>query len=270
MYRLQRINELEAVLLESLESRKKAQACLAAGRSMSTCSLSQPQQQRINDSSLQQQQQRQPRKGEKTASLPLARTATLPHSFIPANQEQSTAIITRFHEVGRNKKDSFPVPVDIMTPSLENMLIDKLPELAKEISETRITELYAYLANLETERKSEKTLRREKLVEKLGGIPNLNAEQLYRLEQSQRRRRERANLILDLGKVGLMGPPRRNFSLREKAASMDMRLRSPPIPNPNQQPDEVQSDSTKGNIFSIKDKHITKLNIMHTFSIMML
>ncbi|CAL8110700.1 unnamed protein product [Orchesella dallaii] len=129
----------------------------------------------------------------------------------------------------------------IITPSLENFILTRFPDLVNDLSESRITELYAYLANMETEMKVEKEL--ERLVRKLGGAHKLSPDQLYRLEESRRIQKERANLILTLAKLIMMGP------LKQKLLEKDSVDRMfPPLPDV---PDMVQPNSTK--VQALKD-----------------
>ncbi|ODN05702.1 hypothetical protein Ocin01_01022, partial [Orchesella cincta] len=129
----------------------------------------------------------------------------------------------------------------IITPSLENFILTRFPDLVNDLSENRIAELYAYLANMEAEMKVEKEL--ERLVRKLGGAHKLSPDQLYRLEESRRIQKERANLILTLAKLIMMGP------LKQKLLEKDSVDRMfPPLPDV---PDMIQPNT--GKVQALKD-----------------
>lgn len=137
---------------------------------------------------------------------------------------------------------------NIISPSVENFLIEKIPVYVNELSESRIAELYAYLANMESEMKQEEDL--EILVKRLGGVHLLSPDQLARLEESRRIQKERANHILDLAKIVMMAPLKKKLEqdqLRQDGLlgrdSVDSMF--PQIPD---RPDVVQPNPVKGNI----------------------
>lgn len=134
---------------------------------------------------------------------------------------------------------------NIISPSVENFLVEKIPEYVNELSESRIAELYAYLANMESGMKQEEDL--ENLVKRVGGVHLLSPDQLERLEESRRIQKERANSILDLAKIVMMGPLKKKLEqdqLRREGLGRDsVDSMFPQIPD---RPDVVQPNSVKG------------------------
>lgn len=137
---------------------------------------------------------------------------------------------------------------NVITPSVETFLVEKIPEYVNELSESRISELYAYLANLEFEMKQEQQL--ENLVRRRGGINKLTNQELSRLEQSREAQRERANHILDIAKLVMMAPLKNKLDhdrRKEQHLIPDDSVDNmfPTIPD---RPDVIQPDPIKGKI----------------------